>query len=381
MTDECWLLKRVAFMQQEDSYHLFWYRSRWTEDPFWCSILPSLLPWPAPPTSHLGPLPSCSQHRPLPPARPSHFGHAVVSSCSWSPKPAARIESKRFIHHVSEQTRHLWTNLNIETPSDQYKGFDPIGLYQFLQSESLERLLIFFLPELTRSDSFKKRVDFQIHATHHLFTQPSTCFTQLYYISNKLPLDLTVGKESTPGVVTPSKRVGVSRSRTFGELVQPYFDACLQYLLEFPVANCYLPFCMASVSFRNRPPALGAFKKIYKKHWNWPDDEHCTFDNPIVQICSNLALRYIPSSFAPCAGLLHRQMHPNSLDLYATCLGRWKRRGLRQLNWNKSSSCWFLSTTVRADGRERGRDIERGTGRERLRSTSLASLSSVDIFF
>ena len=90
---------------------------------------------------------------------------------------------------------------------------------------------------------------------------------------------------------------------------------------------------------------------------------------------------YVPSSFAPCAGLLHRQMPPNSLGPSLTCSGIWKQQGLRQPNWNQSSSCCNLSKTQRADDCERGRDIERGTGRERLRSTSSASLSSVEILY
>ena len=49
------------------------------------------------------------------------------------------------------------------------------------------------------------------------FTNISLIFT---HISLNLFLDLVLGKESTPRVVTPSKRVGVSR--TFGDSAQPY---------------------------------------------------------------------------------------------------------------------------------------------------------------
>ena len=59
----------------------------------------------------------------------------------------------------------------------------------------------------------------------HNITNISLNFTHISlnfaHISLNLPYDSVLGKESTPGVVTPSKRVGVSRSRTFGESAQP----------------------------------------------------------------------------------------------------------------------------------------------------------------
>ena len=48
---------------------------------------------------------------------------------------------------------------------------------------------------------------------------------QLIHISLKISLDSVLVKESTPGVVTPSKRVGVSRSRTFGNQHNPNLKA------------------------------------------------------------------------------------------------------------------------------------------------------------
>ena len=49
---------------------------------------------------------------------------------------------------------------------------------------------------------------------------------------NQLNTDLIVGKELTPGVVTPFRRVRVSRSRIFGESVQPYIEFTRHPFLE-----------------------------------------------------------------------------------------------------------------------------------------------------
>ena len=62
----------------------------------------------------------------------------------------------------------------------------------------------FFFGELPRVTPFLKSVHSQIHATYHLIYKIQLIFCAILL---KLSLDSVLVKESTPGVVTPSKRV------------------------------------------------------------------------------------------------------------------------------------------------------------------------------